>query len=590
MSSMRVKTMMTSLGSRMRSAVEDAGKFAKLVIAEGPQGTVAIAHVTRSRRLSLDPAVSPDSPIAWRDTMSAIRDHYALGAVGPIHWLEWEARRDVMRISAIWPTSAEPSTEAPIHIRGGREVRLVLATVEALRSWPTTRHLRIVAEADVSSPEPWEIVASLPNFTLIAIGNTQATTWSLELDAGTVSPPAVMPTRDAANPESRKPRLLVITALTPDTKRGSGSIDVYWFARHAVTLGCQVLVVPTASRPGDQLGRWELRRAGVDVVSGSMPQEAIAAALPAAVSKSDCVVVFDPRTVRDVRRWIEAVGGGPKLLFMPLDLQQFPLRALLDAGLADELGELGYRVPTEADYERVSAEEMGAIEISDLTAVISTEEVAALDTSPVRAKLTHLRMLRSDAAWVAQIGETPKVVFVGGFRHAPNYIAMGWFLNAIWPQITKRVPNAQLEVFGADLSPEWGAKWNSVKGVRIRGSFLDETIPYRGDVVAVAPLPYGGGTKGKVVSAIGHGAVVVGTRFASQGLPDDVQEAITTADSADEFAAAIVELLGDPARREQMRQLGREAYARWFAPTAGRHEVAKCLVALGLVEKAGTSA
>lgn len=379
----------------------------------------------------------------------------------------------------------------------------------------------------------------------------------------------------------RSCRLLVLSPQVPDVKRGSGSQDMYWFSRHAADIGYEVLFIPMNPKVGDQVGRWDLRLAGVRVVGGELDSKRLESALPATLARADIVAVFDKALAVKVRQLLdEAKADHPLLLFIPLDLKQFPQRVLVERNMAAELMTFGLHVPSANYVAELAAAEFDAIRASDMTALISTAELDELATTDFADRLVHLPMLRPDLRNVGTTSDSPRLVFVGGFGHPPNYLAVGWFLEHVWPLVRQRHTEVDFEIYGADLHPEFAQRWGMVEGVVIRGPYEREHEPYVGDVIAVAPLRYGGGTKGKVVGALGHGAVVVGTKFAAEGLPRDMRQAIIVNDFAVDMADRLVELLADASLRQQLRTVGRHAYERAFSTSAGREHVLRMLTEL----------
>lgn len=526
--------------------------------------------------------VPPESPIGWRETLARIESHYQLRARNPKAWHEPDVRRDARRIAALsGGTNWQLEREAPIQVTvsAASDIRCALATIEAFRSWPAWRSAPIVLDFTGGERGPhWRILTSIPGV-LVGSGATPGESVRVVAVAGSL--PTPIPQRRLARGRgdggSGGGRLLILVQSLPDLTRSSSGQDVYWFARHAAALGYEPLVVPMRPRPEDDAGRWALREVGVKVVSRRLTTEALQRALPGTLAAADVVAVFDKDLVVPARRMLEGRGARVPIVFLPLDLKRFPMQAILDADLGPELAEFGFAIPTEDHVARLTASENAAIEASDLTAVISSEELEAIRGDWPTSKVTQLPMLRSAPLWVAETTDEPRVVFVGGFNHPPNYVAVNWFLCNVWPLVVARRPGTQCEIYGADLRREWRERWVEIPGVIVRGSYEDDETPYRGDVVAVAPLRYGGGTKGKVVGAIGHGAVVVGTRFASQGLPEDMKSAITEASTADDFAEALVALLASPRERERLRRIGRAAYEQTFALGAGKEHVRRCL-------------
>lgn len=574
--------------SWMRSAqsrIRDTLTVAQLLISQGYSGTADATRLALRQRKVVDPPSFPEAPLGWESSMQKISQHYALHLATPRRWTERETRLDVRRISSISLSASKWEVDIPqVAIVEATELRRVLATIEALRSWPECRNLRVLVCAGPDrDDEPWQILSSIPGVELSDTrmpDRTQPTLQAGKLPMPHWSPYRRNPGKQRRSGSGLAKRLLLLTPLMPDPRRGSGAQDVYWFARHAVDLGYETLLVPMKPNLGDTTARWAFRRSGVAVASGNYSAAQVEQALPKAVHNSDLVAAFSPLLATQARNLLRQSQSPAPLLFVPLDLQQFPQRVVLERGLSSRFAQFGFDVYDEEDYEGALRMESAAMEASDLTALISTAELDALRTSEYSDRLHHLPMLRSQPQWVAQRSEHPRVVFVGGFGHPPNYLSLEWFLSDVWPIVRSEAPQMQIDVFGADLHPDWAGKWSSLPGVQVLGPYEDETTPYVGDVVAVAPLIYGGGVKGKVVSAIGHGAVVVGTEFATQGLPDMMQQVILKADSPGDFADRLVQVCADGAEREYRRNLGQQAYQQYFSEAAGREYVKQCLDAL----------
>jgi glycosyltransferase involved in cell wall biosynthesis len=80
----------------------------------------------------------------------------------------------------------------------------------------------------------------------------------------------------------------------------------------------------------------------------------------------------------------------------------------------------------------------------------------------------------------------------------------------------------------------------------------------------VVPLRVGGGTRLKIFEAMAAERAVVSTSVGAEGLDVRHGHDVMLADTADAFAARVIELLGDPARRD--------ALAHAASQTAERHD------------------
>jgi len=86
--------------------------------------------------------------------------------------------------------------------------------------------------------------------------------------------------------------------------------------------------------------------------------------------------------------------------------------------------------------------------------------------------------------------------------------------------------------------------------------------------LAIAPLRYGAGMKGKVIEAMEKGVPIVTTDIGAEGLSNS-NNMLEIANEADEFATAVCRLYDDAERISQMREAGydyiEEHFSREFA-------------------------
>jgi glycosyltransferase involved in cell wall biosynthesis len=151
------------------------------------------------------------------------------------------------------------------------------------------------------------------------------------------------------------------------------------------------------------------------------------------------------------------------------------------------------------------------------------------------------------------------VAFVATMGWAPNTDAALWLGREIWPLVLAQVPEARLLLVGRDPTPAVRALASAT--VEVSGTVAD-VRPYLAQTrVAVAPLRSGGGTRLKLLEALGGGRPVVATSIGVDGLEDLVGRGVVVADDSAGIAAALVELLKHPDRAADMGQAGHDAVA-----------------------------
>ncbi len=157
----------------------------------------------------------------------------------------------------------------------------------------------------------------------------------------------------------------------------------------------------------------------------------------------------------------------------------------------------------------------------------------------------------------------PALVFTGKMDYRPNVDAVLWFARAILPLVQARQPDAHLIVVGQQPHP----RLDVLRGrpdVTLTG-YVPDVQPYIAAAdVYVAPLRMGSGTRFKLLEAMAMGSPVVSTHIGAEGLAVQDGVHLRLADTAGEFASAVLDLLADECARQELaanaRRLVREHY------------------------------
>jgi len=135
------------------------------------------------------------------------------------------------------------------------------------------------------------------------------------------------------------------------------------------------------------------------------------------------------------------------------------------------------------------------------------------------------------------------LIFIGGFTHEPNVDAILFFHKQILPLIRQSVPDIQLKIVGSAPTAEITALQD--KNIIVTG-FVSSTSPYlHASKISIAPLRFGAGMKGKIGEAMAHGVPVVTTSVGAQGMGLTNRRDVIVADTPEEFAQAVEELIND---------------------------------------------
>ena len=112
------------------------------------------------------------------------------------------------------------------------------------------------------------------------------------------------------------------------------------------------------------------------------------------------------------------------------------------------------------------------------------------------------------------------LMFVGGFSHQPNVGGVIWFVREVMPRLKALDTRYHFAIAGSNAPQEILDLQG--EGVSVLGRISDQELAslYRTSALAIVPLLYGGGVKGKVIEAMARGVPVVMTSVGAQGVPD----------------------------------------------------------------------
>lgn len=235
--------------------------------------------------------------------------------------------------------------------------------------------------------------------------------------------------------------------------------------------------------------------------------------------------------------------------------------------------------PSRRETEAMRALEAKLWRESDVVYYPSASEVET-----VRHALPDARVVQWPLYAFDRFGDAPglaersptDLLFVAGFAHPPNVDGALWFVKEVLPRITGERPEVRLLIVGSNPTPAVQALASG--HVVVTGAVSAEALDtyYRRARLAVVPLRFGAGVKGKVVEALRYGLPLVTTSTGAQGL-SEVASVIRIADDPQAFARHVLDLLADPAAWNATSA----AMARYAAAHFSR-EALRAALAVGL--------
>jgi len=149
------------------------------------------------------------------------------------------------------------------------------------------------------------------------------------------------------------------------------------------------------------------------------------------------------------------------------------------------------------------------------------------------------------------------LVFTGKMDFRPNVDAVLWFCQEVLPLVRREMPDVRFYVVGQNPHRRV-LRLADDPAVTVTG-YVDDVRPYiAGACVYVAPLRIGGGTRLKVLEAMAMGKPIVSTSLGCEGFEGLApSRELSLADTPEEFAQQVIELLDDASRRERLGRAAR---------------------------------
>ena len=187
---------------------------------------------------------------------------------------------------------------------------------------------------------------------------------------------------------------------------------------------------------------------------------------------------------------------------------------------------------------------------------------SAVDAAMVRAiaPAARVRVYPNAIPWTVAprpAGDQEQVVvFSGNLEYHPNFLAVRFFRDAVWPGLRAEWPNLVWRLVGKN--PEAIQELVAADGrIQVRGPVDNAVCELARAKVAVVPLLAGSGTRFKILEAWAAGLPVVSTTIGAEGLPVADGENMLLADGGAAFAEAVSRLLACPELREALAAAGR---------------------------------
>ncbi len=365
-------------------------------------------------------------------------------------------------------------------------------------------------------------------------------------------------------------RVLVLDHCTPTPDQDAGSITALNLMLMFRQAGFQVTFAAEDNfvyMPGYTPA---LQRAGIEVLYAPYVTS-VRQHLERAGGRYDVVLMFRPGVAQRHLDSVRALCGGAKIVYHSSDIHF--LRMQREAALTQSAS-------IASDAADMRARELGYVAAADAVIVHSTAERDLLQELAPGSNVCVFQWAIPIRGTEAGFGQRSDIVFVGGYQHPPNADAAIHFVQDIFPRIRARLPAVKFLAVGSN--PPASLQALQSEHVRVTG-FIDDLAPVLDRVrIAVAPLRYGAGIKGKIGTTLSVGLPCVATTIAVEGMGLQDGLDVLVADTPDAMAEAVVALYEDEALWSSLSRNGLAFAERSYGTGAAEQAMRAVLAAVGL--------
>ncbi|WP_437919330.1 glycosyltransferase [Sphingobacterium sp. LRF_L2] len=182
-------------------------------------------------------------------------------------------------------------------------------------------------------------------------------------------------------------------------------------------------------------------------------------------------------------------------------------------------------------YNDITKRELAAILRCDLSLIIAEREqnilIEKFKISP--SLLYYLPFLEKEITsgiaqeW-ASFSMRKNFLFIGNFLHEPNWRTVQILKTDIWPLLRKKLPLAELHIYGAYVSEKVSQLHKPKEGFFIKDRAEDARQTMENYRVLLAPIPFGAGVKGKFIDAMHSGTPCVTTSIGADSMTADFNQ------------------------------------------------------------------
>jgi len=252
------------------------------------------------------------------------------------------------------------------------------------------------------------------------------------------------------------------------------------------------------------------------------------------------LVIFESLFVAPYLRTVKRYCDGPCVL------RAHNVEHRIWEQLASETEGMTKRIYLKHLAERLKGYEVNALQDFDFVAAITSEDEQIIQALGCICPVFTLPFgLDAEELPEPTTNQSNHVFHLGAMDWEPNVQGICWFIESVWPEVLREIPDCELRLAGRNFPSDLIAPHPSI---RVEGEIDSAWEFLSGNGVMIIPLLSGSGMRIKALEGMACGRPIVTTSLGVEGIHGEDGVHFLIADDALTFARKIIELLLHPQR------------------------------------------
>jgi len=358
--------------------------------------------------------------------------------------------------------------------------------------------------------------------------------------------------------DTTRTKILALDSFTPTPDQDSGSMDTFLTLKALTELGFDTTFIPKDLSRKTKYTK-NIKKLGVRCISKN-EITTIARFIKDAGSYFDTFFINRVDVAKSYINIIRESAKNAKIIFNTVDLHFLREQRAAEFHPSNR---------TKEQLEETKSSEIGMMRESDISLVLSAAEFDLIKKIEPNVNLRLMPFFRDIPGNKTPYTKREGILFIGGFNHEANKDAILYFAESVWPEIKEELPDTPLYIIGSNPNKDILQLGKLDKRIHVLGHVEDISIFFNACKISIAPLRFGSGIKGKIVTSISYGVPCIATSIAAEGMAFRNNKDIMIGDSPKKFAEHCISLYKNEKEWNRISKNALESAQREYSYAAG---------------------